>query len=214
MEVIKELETLNLLLQGASIARFGDGELRLALGQSVGHQEASDNLKKELCQILKEPTKCLVGIPYVDEKSPLKSVWKKYSIEKFSNLYCSEKQYYSAFISRPDSAPWIDRHPYWENIRKLWLNKDVIAVCGSGKGFRFQELEKEAASLDIIYTLPQQAYSEIDDIEKKIGTDTSKIVLLSVGATATVLAHRLANKGFQALDLGHLPMFMRRRGLL
>lgn len=214
MEVIREFETLDLLLQGNSIARFGDGELRLACGQSVGHQEATPELTKELCEILWEPTKCLVGIPYVDQISPLAHVWYNYNLKKFTKLYNPEKQYYSAFISRPDSAPWIDSPEYWEKIKGLWQGKDIIAVGGSPKGFRMGELEQETNSVQFIQTLPEQAYSEIDNIEKEIGTDTSKVVLLAVGATATVLAHRLSKKGFQALDLGHLSMFMRRRGKL
>lgn len=214
MQIIRELETLDLLLQGHSIARFGDGELRLAAGQSVGHQQAIPQLTEELHKILSQPTKCLVGIPYVDKVSPLAHVWFNYSLNKFTRLYNPEKQYYSAFISRPDSAPWIDTPEYWQKVKGLWQGKDVIAVGGSAKGFRLEEMEKETKSVKFIKTLPEEAYSEIDAIEKEIGNDTSKVVLLAVGATATVLAYRLAEKGFQALDLGHLSMFMRRRGQL
>ena len=34
--------------------------------------------------------------------------------------------------------------------------------------------------------------------------DKNKLVILILGATATVLAHDLSKKGFRALDLGHL----------
>lgn len=210
--IIKERETLNQLMNGASIARFGDGELRLALGVSVGHQQAHPKLVEELNHILKNPTKCLVGIPYIENRSPRAATWRHYGADKYTKLYNLEKQYYSAFITRPDSAPWIANQQYWEDTKSLYKGKDVIIVSGSRKGFRAEEIENDVNSLKFIEALPQEAYAEIDRIEAEIGDDTNKIVLLAVGATATILAYRLAERGFQALDLGHLPMFIRRDG--
>lgn len=212
LKVMREIVTIEKLSRGHSIARFGDGELRLALGKSVGHQEASHKLTEELNYILRERTACLVGIPYIDRMSPKRDVWINYGTDKFTSLYNPEKVYYSAFITRPDSAPWIDNEQYWESVKDLYRNKHVTVVCGSKKGFREEELEHETKSIHFIETLPEQAYAEIDNIEKEIGNDTTRTVLLAVGATATVLAARLAERGFNALDLGHLPMFMRRRG--
>lgn len=213
IEVIKELETLKKLHEGHSIARFGDGELRVAAGVSVGHQKADRKLVKELRHILYEKTKCLVGIPYFDEKSPKAAVWSKYCIPKYSKFHNPEKQYYSAFITRPDSAPWIDTPAYWNSIKDLWQGRDVVTVCGSRKTIRVGDYVG-AKSVVGIETLPQQAYSEIDNLEKEIekhGKDT--LVFLSVGITATVLAWRLAEKGHQALDFGHMGMFMRTYGV-
>jgi len=212
LNVIGEYETIQALLAGKSIARFGDGELRLAIGRDVGHQKASKKMEGELRHILFQPTKCLVGIPYIEETSPKKETWEHYSAPHYLALYNPRKQYHSAFITRPDSAPWIDTPEYWESVRQLWQNKDVIIVCGSRKGFRAEEMEN-ARSIRFIQTLSEQAYADIDNIQNQIGNDKSKVILLAVGATATVLAWRLAERGFQALDLGHLPMFMRRREL-
>ncbi len=211
--VIKERKTLKELIKGKSIARFGDGELRLALGISVGHQQAVPKLVEELNHILQKPTQCLVGIPYIENRSPRAATWRHYGVDKYTKLYNPEKQYYSAFITRPDSAPWIATDDYWGDIKSLYAGKDVIVVSGSRKGFRPEEMENDVKSLRFIETLPQEAYAEIDRIEAEIGGDISKTVLLAVGATATVLAYRLAERGFHALDLGHLPMFMRRAGV-
>ncbi len=214
IDAIREHPTLDKLLEGHSIARFGDGEIRLAIGRDVKHQKAIPKLSEELRHILKNPTKCLVGVPYICMNSPKYAVWKHYDTPVYKSLYNPEKQYYSAFITRPDSAPLIDKPTYWQNVKKLWLEKNIIVVSGSRKGFRDSDLLHEASSVKFIESVPTEAYAEIDNIEKEIGDDTSKVVLLSLGATATVLAWRLAEKGFQALDLGHLPMFMRRLGVL
>lgn len=212
LPIIAEFETVEALRAGKSIARFGDGELRLALGRDVGHQKADKKLVDELKSILLDDIdNLLVGIPWVHPDSPKKGNWLKYTQAPYIDLYNPQKQYYSSFITRPDSAPWIDTPGYWHAIQSLWHGRDVIIVSGSNKGFRINELESDVASLKFIKTLPEQAYNEIDKIEEEIGTDTSKLVLLAVGATATVLAARLVKKGFQALDLGHLPMFIRRR---
>lgn len=212
--IISEALTLDQLLKGHSIARFGDGELRLAAGQSVGHQQALPNLVEELRHILRNDTRCLVGVPYIGHASPKADTWRHYMLkDKIIDLFNPEKKYYSAFITRPDSAPWINTPIYWNSVAELWKGKDVTLVCGSNKGFRVGEMEREVKSLRFIKTLPEQAYQDINDIEKEVIKTPNNITLLAVGATATVLAHRLAEKNMQALDLGHLPMFMRRNGV-
>ena len=213
MEIIKELETLKKIHEGYSIARFGDGELRVSIGASVGHQKAERKLTKELQHILQEPTKCLVGVPYIDPKSPKVSTWKHYCIPAYQKHFNPNKQYYSAFITRPDSAPWIDTPEYWDLVKKLWQGKDVVTVRGSRKTI-MPENYVGAKSVKEIITLPEDAYSEIDSLEREIEScGKDRLIFLSVGITATVLAWRLAEKGHQAIDLGHLGMFMKRQGL-
>jgi hypothetical protein len=47
-EVLGERETLEAIHTGRSIARYGDGELRVALGRKCVSQEADENLAREL----------------------------------------------------------------------------------------------------------------------------------------------------------------------
>ncbi len=153
MIIYDEYKTVLALQQGHSIARFGDGELRAALGKSVGHQQYNKKLKEELNHILHKPTKCLVGVPYISEDSPKKHVWMHYNAPQYQKLYNPQKQYYSAFITRPDSAPWIDNEIYWNTIKALWKDKHVVCVSGSRKGFRLEEMEKDCASVQFVNTL-------------------------------------------------------------
>lgn len=39
----------------------------------------------------------------------------------------------------------------------------------------------------------------------EIAVDKEYLILLALGPCATVLAYDLSNKGYQALDIGHLP---------
>src|SRR5262245_35495892 len=71
-----EDETLNLVLAGKSIARYGDGELNLALGGScISQREKSPALQSELRQVLASPGQCLVGIPNIYSETPKMRSW-------------------------------------------------------------------------------------------------------------------------------------------
>jgi hypothetical protein len=75
-EVLPERETLEAILSGRSIARYGDGELRVALGRKCVSQEADPKLAKELRAILAdEQNGLLVGIPNIASKTPKAESW-------------------------------------------------------------------------------------------------------------------------------------------
>lgn len=193
-----------------SIARFGDGELRLAVGGSAVSQQADKRLALELRAILRDTVPgLLVGVPNF-EKTPRQDVWAKYRKGKFAALYVSGHEYASSFITRPDSAPWIDTPEYWASVRQLWSNRDVVLVAGDRKSIT-PELLSDAWSVRTISAPPKNAYSEVDRIEREVG-EHADLVILCLGATATVLASRLHRRGIHALDLGHLGMFMRHAG--
>ena len=50
----------------------------------------------------------------------------------------------------------------------------------------------------------RNAFVVYDDILNSIKMTNNKLVLLSLGPTATVLAYDLGKDGFQAIDIGHL----------
>lgn len=215
-QVKDEYETLEKLLDGGSIARYGDGELKLCLMKNCVSQLADEKLAAELKQILLFPGKVLVGLPDV-HRSP-KDHWKNYNVPKFADLLNPKVTYYSSFITRPDNAPWIDTDIYWENVEKLWAGRTVTLVAGSNRSLRFNMMEsatkvyepyKEHMEKELFR---RDAYKYIDQIEIDMMEDESEIILLCLGAAATCLAHRLAQKGKWAIDLGHLGMFMRHKG--
>lgn len=194
-----------------SIARFGDGELRLAVGGSAISQQADKRLAAELRAILRDDVPgLLVGLPNFD-KTPRQDVWAKYRKGKFAALYASGREYASSFITRPDSAPWIDRPEYWAAVGQLWAGLDVVLVAGDRKSIT-PEILSEAASVRVVKAPPKHAYSEAERIEREVGQHTG-LVILCLGATATVLAARLHKRGVRALDLGHLGMFMQHAGI-
>jgi hypothetical protein len=207
-KILTELETIA-ACHTRSLARFGDGELRLAVGGSCSSQRADKRLATELRTLLGVPSKTLVGIPNF-AKTPNRTTWDRYAAHPYATLF-KLPLYGSAFISRPDNAPWIDTSEYWDAVRGLWAHKDVVLVCGDEKSLRAVELNHEAASVTVVRGPRQHAYADINEIEAEIGKPAGP-VLLCLGATATALAARLDRKGVHALDVGHLGMFMRHAG--
>lgn len=207
-KILSELETIG-ASHSRSLARFGDGELRLAIGGGCTSQRANKALAAELLALLTKPSDVLVGIPNFP-KTPNRKTWDRYEAHPYNRLY-RLPLYGSAFISRPDNAPWIDTPEYWDAVRGLWARKDVVLVCGDRKSLRPEEVERDAASVRVVEGPRQHAFESLPQIEEQIGKP-SGVVLLCLGAAATVLAARLARKGVHALDVGHLGMFMRHAG--
>jgi hypothetical protein len=209
--VKSEMETIELAAT-MSLARYGDGELRTCLGgDAISQRHRSDKLVAELRNILQVPVDgLLVGIPNVMSKTPKADSWAKYGTPSYTKLY-GPLSFGSSFITRPDSAPWIDVPEYWEKVRDLWRGKDITLAVGDKKSVTSELIAGEAASLREVWGPRTEAYDIIDQIEEQIGKP-SGTVIMCLGVTATVLAARLARKGVHAIDLGHIGMFMRAAG--
>jgi hypothetical protein len=204
-------ETLDLLHGGYSIARFGDGEFKLATGSPKNvSQVNSPELRRELMQVLSyRQTGLLVGIPDMDRSLPKGHIWNKYRRE-YAELLDPNDTYANAFISRPDSDPSINTKAYFDRMESLWWDREVTLV-GNGKrslttSFLIGTGANEVAFVECPY---RDAYAEIDRIEQKVIETGHKRVLICAGAAGTCLAARLNIKNFHALDLGHIGMFWR-----
>lgn len=218
--VLSEFETLAGIEHGASVARYGDGEFKIATGRGIKSQEWAPDLQAELLAILRRPDNlhCTVAIPNIGSivtgrgpRTPKHRFWRTYLEPRYLALLDHGGTYGSSFITRPDSAPWIDGEGYWRRIRELWERRTVWIVGGSQKGWRAHELEG-ARDVRTITAPRQHAWAFNRDLFATLRlADPEVLILLSLGPTATVLAYRLAQEGRWALDLGHLPMFLRHK---
>jgi hypothetical protein len=196
-----EFETLTKLQQGYSIARFGDGEFKMMDGAGYVREPPNAKLGKELRGILRKPAKmCLRGIPTFSPRSPKYQTWKKH-IARFERILPSTSgEFYSAFISRPDSAPWIRNREFALEFTKLWEGKRVAVLCEPDSGAL--RAIQNVVWLDHVECPHDHAYARIDEFERQLIRNGPDIVILSCGMTATCLANRLARKGIQAIDFG------------
>lgn len=213
--VVGEWETLDVVLSGKSLTRYGDGEFRLAMGgaQNVS-QVNSPALQKELARILVTPqTFCLIGIPDMNPESPKWWFWKKYP-NKYPRMLNPQMTYYSQFITRPDSAPAIDVPAFYDKMETLWREQDVVLVRGSDRSLvEGCGTMRCAKSVHTVMCARRDAYADINQVERQVmdvcATHGVKRVLLCAGAMATVLAYRLARHGLHAIDLGHIGYLWR-----
>jgi hypothetical protein len=209
--VLTEDETLAKIEAGSGCSRFGDGELKLATGSSAKSQKYEILLAEALADILRSPQneRCLVCIPGANPVSPKYRLWKSFEARRYSHFY-SDKIYGSAFITRPDSAPWIDTPEYWDRILNIWRGQEVCLIRGSTKSFTKDDLVG-AAHVEEVIGHRQHAWTDYRSLLKQAKAIRRKTIIC-LGATATVLAFDLSLAGIQGLDLGHLGMFMRREG--
>lgn len=209
-KVANEWDTLRKVLDGYSIARFGDGEFKIASGGQCVSQERSPELSRELARILVHGgPRCLVGIPTMDPEGPKYGNWAKYR-----EIYARQVgsiPYFSAFISRPDSArAEANCAEYFDLLETLWRGEEVTLVgCGERSLTPEFLVSTGAKNVSFVRCPRRDAYRDIEVIEEQVVERGLKRVLLCAGPTATCLAVRLSEKGFHAIDLGHIGMFWR-----
>lgn len=201
-QVIGEFETIAAILTGKSIARFGDGELKLMDGKGYLREPECKKLGDELLSILQQPDpKCIVGIPTMDPTGPKYEGWIRHE-KRFARLLNPEVQYYSAFITRPDSAPRINCIEYAKTVERIWRGKRVTVLCEDKDCSVYKLARLSAKKLKWIGCPHREAYAEIDRFENEIASSRPDVALLSCGPTATCLANRLAARGIHAVDIG------------
>lgn len=207
-EARSEEETLREVLAGRSIARYGDGEFKIAGGGACVSQVANKNLAKELREILSAPNgKCVVGIPRLDKRSPKIANWRRYEqiYPKFLN---PSTTYYSAFITRPDSAPWIYTKAFYDGIESLWAGKEIALVYGTERSLSAEfPAMQSAAKIHSVSCARRDAYEQISALIDAVMRTGARRAILCCGPTATCMAWRLAHLGIHAIDLGHIGMF-------
>ena len=208
--VLGEVATLDRLLLGDSLARFGDGEFKSAYNREQQWQPPSLELAAELREILWNPAqRCLVGIPTLDTEGPKLERWHKL-YPMMLPLLRADVRYASAFVGRPDHAPWTDNPGFKRRLEMLWAGKIVAVVASpedatSRKTYRVRRSAYRVLRIDAPAT---DAYSVIEQLEEQCLIARSRagaeLALLSCGVAATCLADRLAGQGMQAIDVGTL----------
>lgn len=198
-----EFRTIAMLQQGYSIARFGDGEFKMMDGAGYVREPPNKKLAGELRKILREPhPKCLRGIVTMDPRGPKYPTWQKHTARFERILRKSRGDFYSAFISRPDSAPWIRNKEYAQSFINLFEGKRVAVLCEKDSGAIRALGYCNMLTLDVVHCPSHEAYAHVDRFEHQLIRNGPDIVWLSCGMTATCLANRITKHGIQAIDFG------------
>jgi hypothetical protein len=211
-KVAGEVDTIRKICKGFSIARFGDGEVKM-IEKHVYTRELIPvpALSAELRQVIEQPhEKCLIGIPTMDPKGTKYQNWQRH-IPRFCKYFREGdgRSYYSALITRPDCGVWMESREYYEQVIRIWADKKRIAIVSEASS-KLLSCVRETHEVVHIECPMYGAYACIDSLEKQVVEAKPDLALLSVGPTATCLANRLSKRGLQAVDLGSIGGFLLR----
>lgn len=209
-KVISEEDSLyTTLSSGKSLARYGDGEFKLILGENISFQKYDKKLAERLKNILKNDNdNLLVGIIDIFGCPP-SDYMRKVAVNCREEIYKYldfEKEYLdSMFTRRVKFVSNKQGMDYFSRIKQLWDNKDVVIVEGAGSRLGVgNDLFSNTKSIKRILCPIKDAFSKYDEILKECLKQKDKLFILALGPTATVLADDLSKEGCTALDIGHL----------
>ena len=207
-----------LLEKGASVVRFGDGEMDLVAGRSIVYQDFDPELSARLREIMSMESneRLMICLPDVFTGLERYSIdaqnfWSlnhlPHFLEKYKNI-CRAPWYGSTFISRPyiDLEDKTPSAGYFAKLKQLWKDKDLLIVEGltsrSGVG---NDLFDGARSIKRIICPSRNAYSKLEAIKQAVREHAdNRLILTMLGPTAKVLVYDLVQEGYRALDIGHI----------
>ena len=214
----------DIVIHGASLSRFGDGEFAIMAGHKrQKFQQMDERLQRRLIEVFRSrEEKILIAIAdnygNLDKFSRAgKSGIRAYMTEEIrlehKQFLDLSRTYHNAYISRPCVlyADCETEKPgkRFKVLRRIWDKRNVIMIEGEqtrlGVGNdlflnanRIGRIEGPAENSFVAYDrLLQAAIRHAED-------DT--LFLLAMGPTASVLAYDLAMHGYQAVDIGHLDL--------
>lgn len=211
-------ETINFLLNSEkSLARFGDGEITLIDGKNIPYQKYDPILAQKLTEILKNNQENLiVGInhhyyypKYNVDNNLIKKNFQLHAIPIFrsrlNDLIDYSKEYCDAGFTG-NVVYDNERKMFFENIKKLWENKNVILVhCKEAYEklkFNIFDNSKEQINIFVPNINSFGAYDEV--LNKLLNYNKDYLIILMCGPLGKVLASELSRVNYRALDLGHI----------
>lgn len=203
----------------SSIARFGDGEIKLAAGKNITFQVNSPKIRDKMREVLSSDVDGLmIGVADIFENkeryddatnlhwkkhlAQFRSVWYRYLIKGKKYYNASMTRQYMGLRHKEESAD------IFAHIKRIWDSRDVVIIEGElsrlGVG---NDLLDNASSVRRILGPSREAFSKYDEIldeAKKL--DKNVLILLALGPAATCLAYDLHKLGYQAVDIGHVDV--------
>ena len=207
-DFLSDDETLEQLINGKSISRFGDGELVYMCGFYHMWQKDDVRLKRRLKGIFSSTDEMLlVAVPdfLIDFTIERKNIniegWKlpKYCLRLFAK---PETSFGSSFIFRPINSI---KNSNTELIDKALLFFKSRSVVYVGTNSKYQDY---ISPLHIYNSIPEvDAFSHcydiiLNDVVKICQNIKDPLVLITCGITGTVLSADLSKFNIQAIDVG------------
>lgn len=208
------METVEYIAQGKSVARWGDGEVRLMVQPEfeLSFQKPDSALARELQSILTSYDQIfdqtLLAMPTIYTSRLWMGIWADSWHVLKPLLARSNSKWANTHISRPlfFQKHGNDAVDAW---RRVWEGKNVCIIAGKGSRFELlPALFDNVRSVARIDSLPRNAFDEFESLKINVGNaPAADIYLIALGPTGTALAAYLsspAGGSHHAVDIGHL----------
>lgn len=221
IKILNISESIELIVTNKmSVARFGDGELRWAIGEQPGYfqQDLDETFSLALQDVLINPApNTAVGLPrsafgHLEEvTSDNRKAWR-YLMWKFGMRWLDIIPKNRVYVDANLSRLYIDRENKneaqnnYQLLKTLWEGRNVLILEGMHTKFGVgNDLLKNAASVRRIEGPSENAFSKYSELlnATKMYARKDDLILIALGPTATILANDLAKAGIQAVDIGH-----------
>ncbi len=214
-------ETIDRIIkEKLSVIRFGDGEISLMGGTTIGYQTYTEELAQRLKEIFRTDNPgLLICIPGIWDKmdlfTPTLHTFYLHHIQRDWYIWkelLSYTQVYGDTNMTRHYLGYKDHSHTGETFKRLfsiWEGQEVVIIEGEksrlGVG---NDLFAKTKSVQRLLCPAEDAYSKHELIKataiEKIAKD--KMILLSLGPAAKVLAYDLFKAGYRVLDVGHIDM--------
>lgn len=219
IEVKKTIDTI--INYHKSLTRFGDGEFEIMAERPRPRFQVVDKkLNRRLREVISSDLpELLVAIAnnygslkeYTDDAANgIRSYLTQSVRQDHMSLLDMDRIYYDAYLSRPyimyrDKRTEVIQAKF-DQIKMIWDKKKILIVEGMHTRFGVgNDLIDNAFDVIRILAPDRNAFSVYNDIlktVKKYGKD--RLVLCSLGPTATVLAYDLARMKYWVIDIGQV----------
>lgn len=201
-----------------SFIRIGDGEIKILEGEDIPFQKATPSLSERLGQVVKSKESAIdLGFSWVyfHPDTVMQRYLRQYNwgyVRSHRHILLKyvdvNREYYDAGISQlyqmfNDS---FDFTSYFDLVKSIWDNRDVLLVCGdkSMDGFEYDVFEN-ARTVEKLCGPTVNAWDQYEDLlQKAKHMAGTKLVIVILGPAGKVLSYDLALLGIRALDMGHM----------
>lgn len=218
-------ETIEQIVRnGKSLARFGDGEFEIMGGkQRSKFQELDSRLSERLIEVIRsENPKLMIGIAdnygMLDNyeflaAGAIRSYMTPEVRALHENFLEEQRCYYNAYITRP-YVMYADRMTEapkrrFEKLKTIWENRNIVLIEGAQTRFGAgNDLLAKAMSVRRILAPATNSFRKYDELLQealKIAGE-GDLFLVALGPSAGVMVYDLCINGIQAIDVGHADL--------
>lgn len=220
-KILNCVDSLNILKKSPkSLARFGDGEIKLILGNDQPFQRYDKRLAERMLSMIKNQNDDIyiaINSGYFTLRSSLSDEFSPYYLRngfEFRRFLLSVMDYDNVYLTTQWTDLWrshTDENDLFANeVCELFKDKSVFLVAGEGVTEKLQfNVFYMASSLTKFYGPSKNAFNCYDDLLSEIKRKASKeqLICIILGMTSKVLVEDLTEAGYLAFDVGHLAKY-------